>query len=65
MGNDPGFHIRRDSYRLLMGGIGVLLVAVVVAAALLTKLTLSWSRHVGRIEAALQAMKFRGFRFYQ
>ncbi len=49
------FTFAGDSYRLLMGGIGVLLVAVLGAAALLTKLTLSWSRHVGRIEAALQA----------
>ena len=43
-----------DSYRLLMAGIGVLLAAVLGAAALLTRLTLSWSRHVGRIEAALK-----------
>ncbi len=43
-----------DSYRLLMAGIGVLLAAVLGAAALLTQLTLSWSRHVGRIEAALK-----------
>ena len=43
-----------DSYRLLMAGIGVLLAAVLGAATLLTRLTLSWSRHVGRIEAALK-----------
>jgi signal transduction histidine kinase len=44
-----------DSYRLLMAGLGVLFAAVLAAAALLAHLTLSWSRHVGRIEAALQS----------
>jgi signal transduction histidine kinase/type II secretory pathway pseudopilin PulG len=48
------FTFAGDSYRLLMAGIGVLLAAVLGAAALLTRLTLSWSRHVGRIEAALK-----------
>ncbi len=44
-----------SGYRLLMAGLGVLFAAVLAAAALLTRLTMTWSRHVGRIEAALQA----------
>ena len=48
------FTFAGGSYRLLMAGIGILLAAVLGAAALLTRLTLSWSRHIGRIEAALQ-----------
>ena len=44
-----------SGYRLLMTGLGVLFAAVLAAAALLTRLTLTWSRHVARIETALQA----------
>ncbi|MGD9895926.1 MAG: sensor histidine kinase [Candidatus Methylacidiphilaceae bacterium] len=43
------------SYRLLMAGLTILFSTVLVAAVLLTRLTLSWSRHVRRIESALQA----------
>ena len=43
-----------SSYRLLMAGLGVLFAAVLAAAALLTRLTMTWSRHVARIEAALK-----------
>jgi hypothetical protein len=49
-----------DSYRLLMAGLGVLLASVLAAAALLTRLTLVWSRHVGRIETRLQANDLAG-----
>jgi signal transduction histidine kinase len=48
------FTFAGDSYRLLMAGLGVLMASVLIAATLLTRLTMSWSRHVGRIEAALQ-----------
>jgi signal transduction histidine kinase len=48
------FTFAGDSYWLLMAGIAVLLAAVLGAAVLLTRLTLSWSRHVVRIEAALK-----------
>jgi signal transduction histidine kinase len=44
-----------SGYRLLMAGLGVLFAAVLAAAALLIQLTMTWSRHVGRIEAALKA----------
>jgi signal transduction histidine kinase len=44
-----------SGYRLLMTGLGVLFAAVLAAAALLTRLTMTWSRHVARIETALQA----------
>ncbi|RDU96644.1 sensor histidine kinase [Trinickia dinghuensis] len=43
------------SYYQLMAGLGVLLVTVLAAALLLTHLTMTWSRHVTRIEAALNA----------
>lgn len=42
-------------YRQLMGGLGILFAAVLGAAVLLTPLTINWSRHVSRIESALQA----------
>jgi signal transduction histidine kinase len=41
-------------YRQLMAGLGVLFTSVLAAAALLTRLTMTWSRHVSRIEQALQ-----------
>jgi signal transduction histidine kinase len=44
-----------SSYLLLMAGLGVLLATVLAAAALLSRLTLIWSRHVSRIETALNA----------
>jgi len=43
------------SYQQLMAGLGILFAAVLAAAALLTQLTLKWSRHVSQIESALQA----------
>lgn len=43
------------AYQQLMAGLGVLLAAVLVATALLTRLTLTWSHHVSRIEATLNA----------
>ncbi|QBR00913.1 sensor histidine kinase [Paraburkholderia pallida] len=43
------------SYHQLMAGLGVLLVTVLAAAALLTHLTITWSRHVSQIESALNA----------
>ncbi|MBI3516334.1 MAG: HAMP domain-containing histidine kinase, partial [Proteobacteria bacterium] len=42
-------------YQQLMAGLAVLLVSVLAAAVLLTRLTMTWSRHVGRIETALNA----------
>ncbi|ACB96561.1 sensor histidine kinase [Beijerinckia indica] len=44
-----------SGYRLLMMGLSVLFAAVLAAAVLLTRLTMTWSRHVARIETALQA----------
>jgi len=44
-----------SGYRLLMTGLAVLFAAVLAAAALLSRLTMTWSRHVARIETALQA----------
>ncbi|WP_027796915.1 sensor histidine kinase [Paraburkholderia acidipaludis] len=44
-----------SSYHQLMAGLGVLLVMVLAAAALLTHLTMTWSRHVSQIESALNA----------
>jgi signal transduction histidine kinase len=41
------------AYQQLMAGLAVLLATVLAAAVLLTRLTWNWSRHVGRIEAAL------------
>lgn len=41
------------AYRQLMAGLTVLLSTVLVAAVLLVRLTLSWSRHVSRIEATV------------
>ncbi|MDD4932925.1 MAG: HAMP domain-containing sensor histidine kinase [Methylacidiphilaceae bacterium] len=43
------------SYRLLMAGLTILFSTVLVAVSLLTGFTLSWSRHVRRMENALQA----------
>jgi signal transduction histidine kinase len=43
------------AYRQLMAGLAVLLASVVAAAAVLTPLTVKWSRHVGQIETALKA----------
>jgi len=38
------------SYQQLMAGLGVLLATVLTAAALQTRLTMTWSRHVSQIE---------------
>lgn len=43
------------AYQQLMAGLGVLLLAVMVATISLIRLTVTWSRHVVRIEKALQA----------
>jgi signal transduction histidine kinase len=43
------------AYQQLMTGLGVLLAAVILASFLLIRLTLSWSKHVTRIEKTLQA----------
>ncbi len=48
------FTLAGSGYRLLMG-LGVLFAAVLAAAALLTQLTMTWSRHVALIETALKA----------
>jgi len=44
-----------SAYRQLMAGLAVLLATVIAAATLLIRLTVSWSRHVSRIEQVLQA----------
>ena len=44
-----------QAYRQLMAGLGVLLATVIVAASLLVRMTLVWSRHVAEIERALQS----------
>lgn len=49
------FTLTGNAYWLLMAGLGVLFTAVLAAAALLTRLTMTWSRHVASIETALQA----------
>jgi signal transduction histidine kinase len=43
------------AYAQLMMGMGVLLLAVLVAAALLVRVTVTWSRHVAGIESTLAA----------
>lgn len=43
------------SYWQLMAGLGVLFATVLAAAVLLTRLTMTWSRHVWRIESSLKA----------
>ena len=43
------------AYRQLMTGLGVLLATVLAAAVLLTRLTLSWSRHINGIRSSLSA----------
>jgi len=45
------------AYRQLMAGLAILLAAVLGAAVLLTRLTMTWSRHVARIEATLAVHK--------
>jgi len=42
-------------YRQLMAGLAVLFATVLVAAVLLARVVVSWSRHVARIEATLNA----------
>ena len=48
------FTFAGSGYRLLMAGLGILFAAVLAAAALLTRLTMTWSRHVAGFEMALQ-----------
>jgi signal transduction histidine kinase len=43
------------SYQQLMAGLGTLLLTVLAGTALLSHLTINWSRHVQRIEHALAA----------
>jgi signal transduction histidine kinase len=40
-------------YQQLMAGLAILLLTVLAATALLTHLTMRWTRHLGRIERAL------------
>jgi signal transduction histidine kinase len=42
-------------YRQLMAGLTILFATVLAAAALLSRLTIKWSRHVAQIENTLQA----------
>jgi signal transduction histidine kinase len=42
-------------YQQLMAGLAILFATVLAAAALLSQLTIKWSRHVSQIENALQA----------
>jgi signal transduction histidine kinase len=42
------------AYQQLMAGLGVLLGAIAAAVVLLLRLTVTWSRHVARIEKTLQ-----------
>ncbi|MDZ5649831.1 HAMP domain-containing sensor histidine kinase [Nitrospirillum sp. BR 11828] len=42
-------------YQQLMIGLGLLLATVLAAVVLLTQLTMTWSRHISRIEATLAA----------
>jgi hypothetical protein len=44
-----------SGYRQLMAGLGILSATVFAAATLLTRLTVTWSRHIGQIETALQS----------
>jgi signal transduction histidine kinase len=44
-----------SAYRQLMTGLAVLLATVVIATTLLIRVTVIWSRHVSRIEQALEA----------
>jgi len=41
-------------YQQLMAGLGILFTTVLTAAALLTELTVKWSRHISQIERALK-----------
>lgn len=49
------FTLAGSGYRLLMAGLGILFATVLAAGVLLARLTMTWSRHVTRIESALQA----------
>jgi signal transduction histidine kinase len=49
------FTFAGSGYRQLMAGLGILLATVVAATMLLMRLTVTWSRHIGRIETALQS----------
>jgi signal transduction histidine kinase len=42
-------------YQQLMAGLAILFATVLLAAALLSRLTIKWSRHVSQIENALRA----------
>jgi signal transduction histidine kinase len=42
------------AYQQMMAGLGLLLVAIAAATILLLRLTVTWSRHVARIEKTLQ-----------
>jgi signal transduction histidine kinase len=48
------FTFAGNAYRLLMAGLAILFAAVLAAAALLSRLTLTWSRHVAQIETTLR-----------
>ncbi len=55
------FTFAGNAYWQLMAGLGVLFAAVLAAAALLIRLTMTWSRHVASIENALQAHDIADF----
>lgn len=44
-----------SGYQQLMAGLSILFVTVFAAATLLTRLTVTWSRHIGRIATALHS----------
>jgi hypothetical protein len=45
------------SYRQLMAGLAILFGTVLAAAALLARLTITWSRHIAQIERTLQTQE--------
>ena len=49
------FTLAGRGYRQLMAGLAVLFATVLVAAAFLAHVVMTWSRHVARIEATLNA----------
>ncbi len=49
------FTLAGRGYRQLLAGLGILFATVFAAAVSLTRLTMTWTRHVSRIENALQA----------
>lgn len=48
------FTVAGSGYQLLVVGLAILFATVLAAAALLTRLTVTWSRHIASIETALR-----------